>query len=102
MQKMMQQMQQAQSCMEGIDQAELTKFEQRAKQMEASVKALCASGKRDEAQQEAMTFGREVASTPAMNKMRECSKMMEGAMPGMPNMHDYSSGESDDQHICDQ
>lgn len=102
MQKMMQQMQQAQSCMAGVDQTELTKFEQRAKQMEASVKALCASGKRDEAEDEAMAFGREVASTPAMQKMRDCGKMMEGAMPGMPNMRDYASNESDNRHICDQ
>ena len=102
MQKMMQQMQQAQACMAGVDQAELKKFEQRANQMQASVDALCASGKRDEAQQEAMAFGREVTSTPAMQKMRECGKMMEGAMPGMPTMHDYASGENDNQHICDQ
>ena len=84
MQKMMQQMQQAQACMAGVDQSELKKFEQRTNQMEASVKALCASGKRDEAQQEAIAFGREVASTPTMQKMQECGKMMQGAMPGMP------------------
>lgn len=102
MQKMMQQMQQAQTCMAGVDQAELKKFEQRANQMQASVDALCASGKRDEAEQEAMVFGREVVDAPAMQKMRECGKMMEGAMPGMPTMHDYASGENDNQHICDQ
>ncbi len=102
MQKMMQQMQQVQTCMAGVDQTELKKFEQRANQMEADINALCAKGKRDEAQQEAMTFGKEVASTPTMQKMRECGKMMEGAMPGMPNMRDYASSESDDRHICDQ
>ena len=102
MQKMMQQMQQAQACMAGVDQAELKKFEQRANQMEASVKSLCASGKREKAQDEAMAFGREVASTPTMQKMRECGKMMEGAMPGMPSMHDYASSDNDNQHICDQ
>ena len=101
MQKMMQQMQQAQACMAGIDQSELKKFEQRANQLESSVKALCASGKRDQAQQEAMAFGKEVSSTPTMKKMRECGKMMEGAMPGMPTPQDYAS-EDDNQHICDQ
>lgn len=102
MQKMMQQMQQAQACMAGVDQAELKKFEQRANQMEASVNALCASGKRDEAQQEAIAFGSEVASTPTLQKMQECSKMMEGAMPGMPTPHDYADSEGDNKHICDQ
>jgi len=102
MQKMMQQMQQAQACMAGVDQSELKKFEQRANQMEASVKALCASGKRDEAQQEAIEFGKEVASTPALQKMQECSKMMPSAMPGMPSPHDYADSEDDNKHICDQ
>jgi hypothetical protein len=102
MQKMMQQMQQAQACMASVDQSELKKFEQRTNQMEASVKALCASGKRDEAQQEAIAFGREVASTPAMQKMQECSKMMQGAMPGMPTPHDYAGSEGDTKHICEQ
>lgn len=102
MQKMMQQMQQAQACMADVDQSELKKFEQRANQMEASVKALCASGKRDEAQQEAITFGKEVASTPAMQKMQECSKMMPDTMPGMPTPRDYADSEGDNRHICDQ
>ena len=102
MQKMMQQMQQAQACMADVDQAELKAFEQRANQMQASVSALCASGKRDAAQQEAITFGREVSSTPTMQKMRECSEMMQGVMPGMPAMHNYTASEGDKKHICDQ
>ena len=102
MQKMMQQMQQAQACMAAVDQSELKQFEQRANQLEASVKALCASGKRDQAQQQAIAFGREVTSSPAMQKMQECGKMMEGAMPGMPSMRDYASSGGENQHICDQ
>ena len=96
------QMQQAQACMADVDQAELKAFEQRANQMQASVSALCASGKRDAAQQEAITFGREVSSTPTMQKMRECSEMMQGVMPGMPAMHNYTASEGDKKHICDQ
>jgi predicted lipoprotein len=100
-QKMMQQMQQAQACMAGVDQAGLKKFEQRANQMQSSVKALCASGKRDEAQQEAIAFGREVTADPSMQKMQECSKMMAG-MPGMPAIPRGAAGEDDNRHICDQ
>jgi len=98
--KMMQQMQQAQACMAGIDQAALQKFGERANQMDASVKALCASGKRDEAQQEAVTFAREVSNNPSMRKMQECSKMMSG-IPGMPSIPQGAS-EDDNRHICDQ
>jgi len=100
MQKMMLQMQQAQACMADLDQAELQKFGEQAKRMDASVKALCASGKRDEAQQEAVTFAREVNSNPSMRKMQECSKMMAG-MPGMPAIPQGAS-EDDNRHICDQ
>ena len=100
-QKLMQQMQQAQACMAGIDQAELKKFEQRANQMDASVKALCASGKRDEAQEEAVAFARDVSNNPSMHKMQECGKMMSG-MPGMPSIPQGAAGEDDNRHICDQ
>ena len=101
MQKMMQQMQQAQACMADVDQAELKKFEQRANQMEARVKALCASGKRDEAEKEGIAFGREVAGDPAMQKIQECSKMMAGAMPGMPATRQEAEDRYADGHICD-
>jgi hypothetical protein len=100
-QKLMQQMQQAQACMASIDQAELKKFEQRANQMDASVKALCASGKRDEAQEEAVAFARDVSNNPSMHKMQECGKMMSG-MPGMPSIPQGAAGEDDNRHICDQ
>jgi hypothetical protein len=99
-QQMMQQMQRAQACMAGIDQAQLQTFGERAERVDARVKSLCASGKRDEAQQEAVTFAREVNSNPSMLKMRECSRMMSG-MPGMPAIPQGPS-EDDNRHICDQ
>lgn len=101
MQKMMQQMQQAQACMADVDQAELKKFEQRANQMEARVKSLCASGKRDEAEKEGIAFGKEVAGDPAMQKMQECSKMMAGAMPGIPATRQEAEAMHANRHICD-
>ncbi|MCG6900777.1 MAG: hypothetical protein LJE75_12365 [Gammaproteobacteria bacterium] len=100
-QKMMQQMQQAQACMASIDQAELKKFEQQATQMDTSIKALCASGKRDEAQEEAVAFARDVSNNPSMRKMQECSKMM-SSMPGMPAIPQSAAGEDNNRHICDQ
>jgi len=102
MQNMMQQAQKMQACMAGIDQSDLEKFEQRANQVQANVEALCASGKRDEAQQEGIAFAREISSNESMKKMQTCSKMMEGVMPGMPAMPQDPSSEGDNQHICDQ
>ena len=102
MRNMMQQAEKMQACMAGIDQSELEKLEQRANQMQTQVEGLCASGKRDEAQQEGMAFAREISSNESMKKMQTCSKMMEGVMPGMPAMLQAPSSEGDNQHICDQ
>ena len=102
MQNMMQQAQKMQACMAGIDQSDLEKFEQRANQMQARVDALCASGKRDEAQEEGIAFAREVSSNESMKKMQTCSKMMEGAMPGMPTTPQEAADMVGNRHICDQ
>ena len=101
MQNMMQQAQKMQACMAEIDQSEMKKFEQRANQMQTKVETLCASGKRDEAQEEGIAFAREISSNESMEKMQTCSKMMEGTIPGMPTMPQNASGEGDNQHICD-
>lgn len=102
MQRMMQQMQKAQTCMGDLDEAELKKFEQQAMAMEARVREHCASGDTDAAEQEAMAFGREVAASPTMQKIQECSKLMQGAMPGMTTMAMQTDAEADSGSICDE
>ena len=105
MQKMMQQMQKMQSCLEQIDQAKLDALDQRSSEMQTKVESLCAKGKRDEAQQTAMSFGKEMAKDPTIQSARKCtemvsSEMMEGMMPKFPMMDlekDLSS-----RHVCDE
>ena len=103
MQKMMQQMQAAQACMEKIDQSELDALEKKANQIEAEMKSLCASGKRDEAQEKAMVYMKQVVNSPAVKQAKRCGEMMkdsmQGMMPDAPFMNedkDYTS-----QHVCD-
>ena len=103
MQKMMQQMQEAQACMEKIDQAELDVLEKKAKQFEVEMKSLCASGKRDAAQEKAMVYVKEIVNSSAVQDAKKCGEKMKGMMQGMmhdaPFMNqdkDYSS-----QHVCD-
>lgn len=102
MQRMMQQAQQMQNCMENIDQAEMDAFEQRAKQMDAEVKALCAAGKRDEAMARAMRFGKDAASNKAMQDMKKCG---EGMMRNLPKVAVGASSADGTgkpaRHICD-
>ena len=99
MQKMMQQMEKMQSCMEKVDQAELKALEQRSKKVEAEIKSLCASGKREKAQQQAIAFGREIANDPSMKTMIKCSKIMKDAMPQI-NFTGVDS-ENTNVHVCD-
>ena len=104
MQKMMQQAQKMQSCMQNIDQAKLEAIDKRSSEILANIDSLCASGKRDEAQQTAISYGKEMAKDPTMQAMKKCgemmsSEMMEGMMPKTPLMDldkDLSS-----HHVCD-
>ena len=99
MQKMMQQMQEAQTCMEKIDQSELEVLEKKAEQFEAEVKSLCASGKRDAAQDKAIVYTKEIVNSSAVKAAKKCGEMMKGMMQDMSFMKqdkDYSS-----QHVCD-
>ena len=102
MQNMMQQAQKMQTCMQGIDQTRMKAFEQQARTVEAEVKSLCADGKRDDAQQEAVTFAREMSSDPDIQKIMECSKMMSGMMPQMPYLEQASGNIESAGHVCDQ
>ena len=102
MQNMMQQMQGAQTCMQGIDQSRMKAFEQRATTVEAEVKSLCASGKRDAAQTKAVAFAQEMAGDPDIQKMKQCSEMMSGMMPTMPYMNQPGEPDASTGHVCDQ
>jgi N-acetylneuraminic acid mutarotase len=101
-QNMMLQMQKMQACMQSVDQSRLKAYEQQANKVQAEVKTLCASGKRDEAQQKAVAFAQEFAGDPDTMKMMECSKMMSGAMPAMPFMDQANESDNSVKHVCDQ
>jgi mannitol-specific phosphotransferase system IIBC component len=100
-QKMMQQAQAMQACMQQVDQAALQKFQQRAMEVNEEIKSLCAAGKRDKAQKVAMNFGREAEKNQAVQEMKKCGELAKDMMPMqmMPDTHeelDYST-----QHVCD-
>ena len=103
MQKMMQQMQKMASCVESIDQNKLKQIEQHSYQLQAEVKALCASGKRDDAQEKVISFSKEISSDPTMQEMRKCGEMMKGEMPPMmPTMSMIEQHiANSSRHVCD-
>ena len=77
MQKMMQQAQKMQACMQKIDQAELEKLRVKAEAMSAEIQALCDAGKRDEALSTAIRLGRDMQSEPVMREMQGCSEVLQ-------------------------
>lgn len=99
MQKMMQQMEKMKSCMEKVDEQELKAIEQRSKQIEEEVKALCASGKRDEAQQKAISLGEEIANSPTMQQVSKCDGMIDEMMAKMAFTAEDKPSET--LHVCD-
>ena len=105
MQRNMQQMdmgkmQEAMACMKSIDRSTLEGLKEEGEKMAAEIGALCKSGKRAEAQNKAMEYGKEMMSRPELMKMRECGKMMGGMMPKMPFEH--IEEEAKNSHICDK
>ncbi len=92
-------MQKMESCMQNIDQTKLKALEQRSSRSEAEVKSLCASGKREEAQAKAISFGKEIARDPVMQAMKKCGEMMKGMMSTMPLMNQHRA--RSDHHVCD-
>jgi len=102
MQNMMQVMQQVQQCMADIDQTKLKKLQTRSEQAKKKIDTLCAQGKRDEAQKQAISFGKNIASDPTIKQMQKCGEMAQGAMP-MPGMVEtYDEERYANQHVCDE
>jgi hypothetical protein len=96
----MQKIQKMQSCIEKIDQEELKSIERRQNQFDAEVKALCAKGKRDEAQKKAILFEKEMMKNPVIKALSKCGEIAKGMMPEMPFMN--QAKERANEHICDQ
>jgi len=101
-QNMMKQAQEMQVCMQSVDQSKLQQLEQQARQVESDVKALCNSGERDDAQDEAVSFAREMLDNPDIQKVMECGELMRGMMPPMPYMEQANNTDPSTGHVCDQ
>ncbi len=87
-----------QKCMRDIDQSAMESLAHRSQEIELKIKSLCQAGKRDEAQNLAIEFGREIAANEEMEKMQRCGKMMRGMIPPI-NLP--SEQEMKQHHICD-
>lgn len=98
MNNMMQQFMQVQQCMQNVDQAALHHVEQQTIQFTNEVKALCAAGKRDEAQSKAMAFGQSMKDKPVIKSIQKCGNLVRELLPSIP----MSENDMDSTlHVCD-
>lgn len=92
MQQMMENAGQMQDCMAQMDQEAMDAFAAKGEKVNAEIKKLCDAGKRDEAQNMAMDYGKEMASSKEMQAMQKCGMANQMAMTGQ--------GEKPG-HVCD-
>lgn len=99
----------AQRCMEGIDDAEIQALRSRAEQAESEINQLCAEGKESQARKRALEIGREMQGNATVKKLGECSagmgSMMQdmpwGEVPGLEKPGATGKTDPSDGNICD-
>ena len=104
MQQMMQGMSGMANCFQGLDQNALQAMADRGKAKHEELKQLCASGKRDEAQREAMAFAMEYMNSDVMKQLQKCGEMAQAMLPKMPDYAAYADAAGDGagtRHVCD-
>lgn len=101
MQKLMEQAAVMQQCMEDIDQASLDAMRVKGESLSREVKALCDAGKRDDAQERAIKYGREMSASPELKKMKECSAGMQDMLPQLAAMIPQTAEDGEANHVCD-
>jgi predicted lipoprotein len=100
-------MEEAQRCMQSVDQDAVEQMAEEAEAFEAEMRRLCAAGSRDEAQRRALEFSRRIMDDAELQKVRECTAMMREAMEGMPMMRMPEAAEVptpeeiEATHVCD-
>jgi len=102
MQQLMQNVEKMQECFAKMDQAAMQSLTAKGEKMQAEVKALCATGKRDEAQSKAIEYGKEIANSKEMQEMKKCSEMAGDMMQQMPMAPGTDGDFSEMGHVCDE
>lgn len=92
--------QKMQACMANVD---MQALEARTSALESEIKALCAAGKRDEAQARATAYGVEMAQSAEMKGMRECADLSSPLLQPQPTagVPDEVVGDVQGMHVCD-
>lgn len=97
---MMKQINNIDPCMQSIDQTRMDALKKKSEKIETEVTALCKAGKRAQAQNKAIAYGKQVLEDPTMQEVMTCMEPLKGMMKSTPMMpFDVSEGAS--KHVCD-
>ena len=81
--QMMQNMLQMQRCIsETVDMRVIEAMASNGEKMAKHIKQLCESGQREQAQDSAMTYAKDLQSNPNFQAMKKCTAQMGNAFPG--------------------
>ena len=82
MQQMMENAGKMQDCMAQMDEGAMDAIAAKGEKVNAEIQKLCAAGKRDEAQNMAVDYGKEMASSKEMQAMQQCGMAKQMPMTG--------------------
>ncbi len=98
-QLLLDQAQEIEHCMTKLDASATQALRARSERVTRDIESLCKAGKRDEAQAKALAFGREMADTPAMENLQECSGPLGALLPvALASLHGDAA---DAVQVCD-
>ncbi len=100
MQRMMEQAQAMQACLAKADQNAMTELRTRGEAMAAEMKAMCAAGKRDAAQTQALAYAREMADSPVVKSLAGCGDLVKSMLTLPLASADAAEGKKV-PHVCD-
>lgn len=101
--KMMQQMMQMQQCIsEHVNSGYLEDMAKNGEKMANQIKQLCESGQRQQAQDTAMNYAKEMQSNPNFQAMQKCTAQLGNAFPGAQALQEEFDIDSlKENHVCD-
>ena len=102
--QMMQNMMQMQRCIsETVDMRYLEDMAANGEKMAKHIKQLCESDQRQQAQDSAMTYAKDMQSNPNFQAMQKCTAQMGNAFPGASALQEEFDIDSlKENHVCDE
>ena len=102
--QMMQNMMQMQRCIsETVDMRYLEDMAANGEKMAKHIKQLCESDQRQQAQDSAITYAKDMQSNPNFQAMKKCTAQMGNAFPGAQALQEEFDIDSlKENHVCDE